>query len=388
MIRIFERYTFKELIPTFLLASLFLTFVLLLKEILDLTELVVNRGLPLVGVLKLLLYFSPSSLVLVIPMAMLMGTIMAFSRLSADGEIIALKAGGIGIAHLLRPVILFALAVLVIHQAVILYFDPWGRQKFAALKLELLSQAGQLQLRPQVFNDSFNGLLIFVRDLSGRDGHMEGVLIEDSRDPEAVQTIVASRGLLVPDGQGQGMVLRLQDGTVHRLVQAKDVYQLLAFGTYDVVLRPRGTDNGGGGEPKDRVLGLEQLKNRIARLKREGKNYFPALAEFHKRFSLPVANLLFALVGVPLGIVNRRSGKAGGFALSIGIIFFYYIVTILGKGLSEDQVIHPALAMWLANGVMAVLAGVLLRRAVRETEGDWVQKISSAVQRVFKREKP
>ena len=133
---------------------------------------------------------------------------------------------------------------------------------------------------------------------------------------------------------------------------------------------------------------MEQLKNRIARLKREGKNYFPALAEFHKRFSLPVANLLFALVGVPLGIVNRRSGKAGGFALSIGIIFFYYIVTILGKGLSEDQVIHPALAMWLANGVMAVLAGVLLRRAVRETEGDWVQKISSAVQRVFKREKP
>lgn len=372
--RIFERYLFAELFPTFFLGLLVLTFVLLLKEILDLTELVVNKGLPLTAVLELLFYLIPSSLALTIPMALLVGTILAFSRLSADGEIIAMKSSGVSLARLLRPVLLFAFLVAVAHLFLILYGVPWGRKHFADFKFRMLNRVAQFQIRPEVFNDDYSGLVIFARQADPGNGRMEGVMIEDSRDPDAPQTIVARRGALIPAPDGRGITLRLQDGSLHREVRGKDVYQLLGFKTYDVNLEPRGM-GATPGQLKDKALGLKALLARIARLKREGKNYYPALVELHKRFALPVANLLFALIGVPLGMVNRRSGKAGGFAFSIAVIFIYYLVTILGKGLSEDQVIHPAIAMWTPNALMAVLAAVLLSRASREVEWKWVERI-------------
>lgn len=378
--RIIERYLFAELFPTFSLGLVVLTFVLLLKEILDLTELVVNKGLPLSAVLELLFYLIPSSLALIIPMALLVGTILAFSRLSADGEIIALKSSGVSLSRLLRPVLLFAFLVAVAHLLLILYGVPWGRARFAEFKFRMLNQVARFQIRPQVFNDDYAGLVIFARRVEPGSGRMEGIMIEDSRDSHAPQTIVAKQGTLIPEPDRRGFTLRLRDGSVHRDVRGKDVYQLLNFATYDVTLKPRGM-SATPGRLRNRDLDLKALMARIARLKREGKNYYPALVEFHKRFALPVANLLFALIGVPLGMVNRRSGKAGGFAFSIAVIFIYYLVTILGKGLSEDQVIHPAVAMWFPNALMAVLAAVLLSRASREVEWTWVDRVLHPLRR-------
>ena len=90
------------------------------------------------------------------------------------------------------------------------------------------------------------------------------------------------------------------------------------------------------------------------------------LIEFHRRFSLPFACLVFALVGVPLGIQNQRSGKAAGFSVSIGVILAYYVVFSAGKTLGQKGLVPPAIAIWAPDVVFLLFGAYLFRKTALE----------------------
>ena len=367
--RIISRLIFRELLGYFLLALLVFTFVLFLGRIFQLTELVVNKGVPFLVILRLLLVISPSFFLVTIPMALLLATVMTFSRMSADSEIIAMKATGISLYRQLAPVLLLSVLSYGASNYLIFYALPWSERSFMELRLELAnSQAASISVKARVFNDDFDGLVLYVHEMPSTERVMRGILISDNRSQENPQTIVAEEGVLIPDPETSRITLRLRAGAIHRPVPQEEKYQVINFETYDLSLEARDLlGDAGKLERVGKNLSLYEIQEKLKRYGPEDRRYNGLLVEYYKKFSIPFATLILGFLGAPLGIKNTRSGKSGSFALSLFIIIFYYVFLTLGEGLGERAVVPIATALWFPNMVLGAIAIYAVTKVGRET---------------------
>lgn len=366
--KIINRYILKELFYTFLLSIFVFTIVLILNKVLQLTELVVNKGVPLVTILKLLLFLFPSLLIIIIPISILVASITTFSRLSTDNEIIILKTAGISLYRLLLPIIILSLFAYLFTNFLTFKALPWGTQSFKNLMFQIIQSKASLDIKERIFNDYFDGLVIYVKEAPISNKLMKGVFISDSRKSENPQTIIAKEGVLLTDPVSMKVLLRLKDGSIHQLEKTKDSYQLIHFSTYDLSLDIYKTLSAKKDEPKTlKEMTISDIKKKIESLKKGTKEYNRALIEYYKKFSLPIACLILGFVGAPLGIVNRRSGRSGGFAISAVVVFFYYVMLTMGEGLGDEGKIHPLIAMWFPNLLLSIMGIYLVVKTGKES---------------------
>ncbi|MBL7181125.1 MAG: LptF/LptG family permease, partial [Desulfobacterales bacterium] len=168
---IINRYVFTEMMPPFILNIVFFTFVFLMAKILDITKMIVNYRISISSVFLMLLYSIPYFLEFVIPMSIMMSILLTFLRLSADNEIVALKAGGQSIYGMLPPVILFCLLGCLLTGFMSIYGLPWGRLSFAELTVKVASSHANVGLKERTFNDGFKDVMLYINkiDLKSKD---------------------------------------------------------------------------------------------------------------------------------------------------------------------------------------------------------------------------
>ena len=387
--KIIHRYIFREVLTPFLLGLGVFTFVLLIARLLKLIEMVVNRGLPPTQILRLLALLMPAFLELTVPMAMLLAILIAFGRLSADAEMIAMRSSGLSIYQLVPPVILFVLMTALLTACLSMYARPWANHN---LKLELWDIArtrASAGLKPQVFNDEFPGLVIYAEHIDSRTDRLIHVLISDERDPNEHNTVFAREGYMVSDNDTQTVILRLLDGTIHTSGDAGGDTQSdyhTDFQTYDVNLDLRESLAGPSDKQDDpNEMTLPELSAAIEAKRAEEKPAGPELVEFHRKFAIPFACIVFGLVGVPLGIEPARNVRSRGFAVSLAVIFVYYILLSAGQGFAEQETIPAWLGLWLPNMVFGALGVMLMRRAARERAlfGTWIPDLAAHLRNTF-----
>ncbi len=364
--RLLSRYIFKELVSVFALALLIFTLVLLLSRVLGLTDLVLNKGVPLLVVLKLLVYLSPSFLILIIPIALLVSAITVFSKLSTDSEIVAMKATGMSFLHMLGPVLVLSVAAYIATSYLIFVAFPTGNLAFQQAMFNLVRSKAALDIRPRVFNDTFSGLVLYAQEVPANDNVVRGVFIADRRQRDQSQTIVAQEGRLIPDPARRRVVLQLRNGTIHKLLPGRERYQILHFRRHELALNLRGLLE--AGQPKKGVkqMTADELRLLVDQAPPGSREGAIALVEYYKKFSLPVAALLLGFVGAPLGMFNRRSGRPGGFVISAAVVLFYYLLFTMGEGLGDEGRIPALWAMWMPNVVIALLAVYLVSKTAME----------------------
>ncbi len=364
--RLLSRYIFKELVSVFALALLIFTLVLLLSRVLGLTDLVLNKGVPLLVVLKLLVYLSPSFLILIIPIALLVSAITVFSKLSTDSEIVAMKATGMSFLHMLGPVLVLSVAAYIATSYLIFVAFPTGNLAFQQAMFNLVRSKATLDIRPRVFNDTFSGLVLYAQEVPANDNVVRGVFIADRRQRDQSQTIVAQEGRLIPDPARRRVVLQLRNGTIHKLLPGRERYQILHFRRHELALNLRGLLE--AGQPKKGVkqMTADELRLLVDQAPPGSREGAIALVEYYKKFSLPVAALLLGFVGAPLGMFNRRSGRPGGFVISAAVVLFYYLLFTMGEGLGDEGRIPALWAMWMPNVVIALLAVYLVSKTAME----------------------
>ena len=364
--RLLSRYIFKELVSVFALALLIFTLVLLLSRMLRLTDLVLNKGVPLSVVLKLLVYLSPSFLILIIPISLLVSAITVFSKLSTDSEIVAMKATGMSFLHMLGPVLVLSVAAYIATSYLIFVAFPTGNLAFQQVMFNLVRSKAALDIRPRVFNDSFSGLVLYAQEVPAGENVVRGVFIADRRQRDQSQTIVAQEGRLVLDPARRRVVLELRNGTIHKLLPGRERYQILHFRRHELALNLRGFLD--TGQPKKGVkqMTADELRLLVDQAPPGSREGAIALVEYYKKFSLPVAALLLGFVGAPLGMVNRRSGRQGGFVISAAVVLFYYLLYTMGEGLGDEGRIPALWAMWMPNVVIALLAVYLVSKTAME----------------------
>ncbi|MDQ3283290.1 MAG: LptF/LptG family permease, partial [Acidobacteriota bacterium] len=426
-----SRYIFKEMLGPTALGLIFYTSIILMQKLFDMAGLIIRRSLPGGAVLKLLMYSLPNIVVLTVPMALLFGILIAVGRLSSDSEIIAMRALGISTRTIYRPVFFFSAVVFLINLYLINFVMPKGNRAFVSLFAELMTASAEKVVKPRVFHDQFENVMIFVKDVDPATGQWKGVFVADSRNDESEDPVTGrdvSEHLTAPrdpddaaalsnQGVGQRIVVAKTGGLA--LVGEKKQIWMNLTGAETHVWNPRKPDRydhtrnemqrillPSAGDALDpnrlaksmREMNLRELlvqERNLRRSRNESDRIMRNIArvEIHKKFAIPFACIAFGILGLPLGITNRRGGKSSGFSLSIAIIVFYYVMISNGEQMASNGKIPAWLGMWGANLMLLAMGVYLLNRANRDfvtsrPEGGIVARLLGSVRRLFARRSP
>ncbi|MBN1879949.1 LPS export ABC transporter permease LptG [bacterium] len=377
--KILDRYIFKELLAPFILGVLIFTFVMLANIIIRLIDLFVSRGISIYDAFVLLSLSACYILVMTIPMSVLLAVLVGFSRLSGDSEITAMRASGISIHRMMPPVIAFATCAYVLTSFIYVQMLPRTNQKLREMKFELFRTQASLGVSPHVFNTDFNDVVLYVNEVEHKTGLMKGIFIADNRNQKQPLVIVATDGQEFNIQQSNMINLRLRNGCTHELYAEDDRrYSMTPFSTMDLGLSVFRFENVNIMK-SEREMTITELMKMARERRDQGRNDARQWVEIWKKTALPFACFVFAVLGVPLGMVSNRGGKSAAFATSIGLILIYYIFLTGGTGLAEDGKLSPFMATWFANFFLSLLAIILYFKVAlgRETRlwnriKDWV----------------
>jgi len=378
-------YILKEILPVFLIGLMVFTLLLLMERILKLIELIVTRGVSLSQILMLLAYISPSFFIFTIPIAVLLGVLIAFGRLSGDSEITAFKASGISLYQLFLPVSIFSIGAWLLTGFLVFYGLPWGNVGFKNKLFEIAQSKADIDIKERVFNDLFEGLVVYVDKVPIEGKKMEGILIYDEREREKLNTIFAREGLLSSNPKSQEVILRLFNGEIHRLDSKSNVYQKIRFDTYDLKLELTKAFIAMGKKLQDYEMSIDDLKEKIDKKETTGEDTTPQKVELHKRYAFPFACIVFGLIGVPLGIQPRRSGRSYGFVFSILITLIYYVSLSTSEVFALRHIIPTFWAGWAPNVLFGGLGVYLLVKVAKESPFKPAVWLSEAIDAIGKK---
>ena len=366
MPKIIDRYLLREVVPPFLVGLLLVTFVLLMNQVLLLADLFIDKGVPALQAFRILGLLVPSILVFALPMAVLMGVLGGLARLSADSEIVAFRSLGVGPRRLARPLLFFGLCGFLLTLPLALYFAPRANAAWVKTMTDSVLARVQLKVEPLEFNESLPGIVFFARE-AGRDKVWRDVFIDMGKDPAKPRLIMARSGTVRLFPEKRRAILELTDGVVYsgplsrpaedtltsfeRLEEDIDVEGL--FAAVSSEKRVREKDIG------ELVRDLRALEARRLAGEDEPRQVRAHRIEIHKKFALPAACLVFALLGLPLGVMTGRAGRTGGFSLGLALILLDYALLTAGEKAAMDGRLSAFLGMW-GPDIVLFAAGVWL----------------------------
>lgn len=370
-VNILDRYLVRETLLPFAFSLAIFNFVLAVQPMLQYAESLLARGVPVGTIGFLLLTLQPQALGLALPMALLTGLLMACGRLSADREAVALLASGVSPLRLLRPVMLMAGAVALVELYVMVSLVPDANQAFRDVTYRFLAERGIADIKPQLFYEGFPGKVLFVQE-SRPEGGWSGVMLADTADPERINLTLADEGWIEPDPERREVNLYLRRATSYARGADPGSYEVTAssddaptriaisaaniFGTGDIGVS-RGL----------REKGIADLRADIASLRAIGQPTHNEEMAIQQMFAFPVACLVFAPIGLALGLHTRREGKLAGMTTGLVVIAVYYALFIQAEAWTKGGLLPAFWARWVPNLVLAPLAVLALWWRTRAT---------------------
>jgi len=392
MLKIFDRYILKEVFPPFLIGLLVTAFVLLMNQVLVLAELFIDRGVPAGVAARLFVFLVPSLLAFAVPMAVLAGILGGLARLSADSEIIAFRTLGVGSRTIVRPLLVFGLAGFLVTSALTLVLAPRANFRWVQDMTSSVLARATLRVNPLQFNESVPNTVLFVEGI-GQDKQWENVFAYLNKDPRAPRLIMARRGRINFFPEKKRATLELTDGVLHSgPLSEPETYSVTSFERFEEeidveslfptvtsekrvrekdileLVRDAAAIRGELTAPEMKGAEGPASRSASARTAQKQREFRAHWVEIHKKFSLPLACLVFVLLGLPLGLMTGRGGRTGGLSLSMGIIFLYYALITTGEKLAIDGKITPFVGMWGPDILLAAAGLLLFVRSGEDTE--------------------
>ncbi len=426
-----------------------ITFLLMIDVLFRYVDLFVSKGVPFLMATKVLALSLGHTFALSVPMAVLIAVLMSVGQLAADHEITAMKASGISLWSVLRPLLFGAGAIALGLTAYNHYVFPESNHTLANLLYDINRKKPMLEIREQQFTDMSDRMSIFVSEKDDLTGRIEDVIIFEKEKPGDLSPRVTTAvwGRIVPDHETDSMLIELHDGEIHERPdkEAPDKYQVIRFGQHNLYLEnvERDFHESGRQTRGDREMNLKDLMAAAGRERehqdkvmvnvaglaegmlkwqwklldpdrrdeilgnrptptedREREKFLEGkfrattlkvdrvieqsryqekirdsygvkenryLVEFHKKFAIPFACIVFALIGVPMAVTSSRSGKGISVSLAIAVYLIYYLFLVGGEKFADRGLLNPFLAMWSANFFLLAVGIPLFLKAVRES---------------------
>jgi len=356
-----------EMIPTFLINLFFFTFIFLMTTILDITNMIINYKIDMTSIALMLIYSMPFFLEFIIPMSIMMAVLLTFLRMSSDNEIVALKASGVSIYRLLPPVLFFCLLGCLLTGFMAIYALPWGRVSFKELAYQIAIKHVNVGVKERVFNDTFEGIMLYVSKIDPKSKELIDVFIEDQRTGNIVSSVVAPTGRLISNPEELVFNLKLNNGSINQVNLEKKSVHTIQFDTYEINLDLKKTETAPRDLRRDEEeLSIPELKEIINTSKKKDTRYYMVLIEFHKKFSIPFACFTLGLLALPLGIRSKSARKSFGVGLGLAGFMLYYILLTIGWAFGETDIYPPLVGMWVPNIVIGLIGIYILYKTAND----------------------
>jgi LPS export ABC transporter permease LptG/LPS export ABC transporter permease LptF len=365
---IFDRYVVREVVLPLLLSLLLLTFLLMIPPVLTVGYQFIAKGMQLPIVARVVVLLLPQALSISIPISVLLALLIAFGRLSADREFVAMQACGVSVYRLLRPVAVIALCAMAATAYVTIVSLPNANQAYREITLGVVKSQVENEVRPRVFFTQFPNTVLYVRNvLAG--GLWRDVFFADSHTPDQTVVYFAREGRIVVDRNEKFVQLQLSHGTQHLTRSLDpDVYNGTEFESTSVTLDAEQVFP----KPPSRnapEMTIAELRQTIAAAKNPAsQEVIRAHLMIQDKYALPVACCVMALMALALGVSNRRDGYLASFAIGFIVVFVYYVLMYLSRAAANGGVLYPDLASWVSPATFAVVGVILLLWRARSTD--------------------
>tara|TARA_B100000029_G_scaffold508063_1_gene594062 strand:+ start:1299 stop:2648 length:1350 start_codon:yes stop_codon:yes gene_type:complete len=419
-VKIINRYIFKELIPPFSLSLIVLVFVLLTQFMIKNLDRFLGKGLSFITIFKFIFYHSASVLSLAAPMAILIATMMAFGRLSSDNEITGFKSSGINHFDFLKPSLLFGIIITGIMIPFNLWILPDMNHNIRKLSYQITKERPDIEIQENMINviyekiiyvgdrinnNSFMDIVIFNKDNirnkttilaeSGSFNSLNDGLILDlyngsihenikSNNHEYRKTYFEKYKILIPFDKinldkNKILVKNEREMNFNTLISKINYKEneiiKLNNNNYESEIRISELESEEKGfsmidsnkSSKKNKIRLNQIQTSINNIKnniKKNNKIIPVLqndlnnyeVELHKKFVIPIACIIFILLGIPLGIVSKKGSFSVSIAISLGFFIIYWSLLMIGEFLGDEGKLNPGFSMWIGNIFIGTLS--------------------------------
>ena len=361
-------YLATEILAPFFASLVILTAILFLGRLAPMLDVILDFGVNFPDFIRFCAYLLPNMLLFIVPMAAMIGVIIGFGRMVADNEVIAMKAGGIGLYKMLPPVILFAVAAASATALVSTTLIPTGNMATKKILFRLAKEKIDNGLKEKQFSENLGNMVIYVDKVNPENRDLHGMYVSDMRNAKTPTTIIASSGKLQADMDAMEVRLEMSDGTLHRA--SSDTTQTIFFKKYTLKVplqEPKAVlgETARGGINKGRLTQKELLAE-AKRANKQPKLAASLITEYHKRLAMPVGCFILSLLGLPLALFTRHGRKPLGLPLGLGFFIIYYAMLTGATGYAENS---PALIkplLWLPNTIFAAITILFIRQVASE----------------------
>ncbi|MCO5142638.1 MAG: LPS export ABC transporter permease LptF [Oligoflexia bacterium] len=375
------QYIFMEVSKPFLGAALFFLFVLMMFQVVKLSDFFIIHNVSGGSILYLLSYLSLTFTPVILPIAFLLAVLLGMGRLSTDSEILAMRSAGLSIYKMMVPVVFLGTVLSLVTLFCNLYFVPYGSKMFRYELFRISNTKAIATIHEGTFTEGFFDLVVYANKVNTRQNIMYNVLIYDESKSGPPITIVAKSGKIINDlrdGDGTpGLILRLFDGSLNRSTPEKELYEQTNFKIYDIFLRIETAKVIGVDVPK--TMDISVLKKRLDELDEvmaqgttlEKMNpmwrldYINYGVEYWKRYALSFSCLIFSILGVGFGVIRTRTVRSSSFLLCILVLMVYWMLYSLGHNLASEGKVSALIGMWWSNVILAIVAIFTIRRVSR-----------------------
>jgi len=434
---IIDRYILRNHVGPYFFGLSIITFVFIMDFILRYLDLFITKGVSFFIVLEFFTLSLGHMFALIIPMAVMPATLMAFGQLTSDNEITALKSSGVSLYRMIAPVLVASALIavgLTFYNNMLL---PESNHRLANLMADILRMKPTLEIKENVFSDALEGYTILIREKDDKTGKIKGVEIFEKKGGIPT-TIFAKSGTMTYSAEEAVLRFELENGEIHEMPDPRDMrtyrrtlFKHFTLNIQDTERQLRHTSRSYRGDremssammrakireldeqndflrghmnqiARDHIRSVfaplapdtaarrpqppaeRNLQRAIPRFQRETEQIQQILetdltnmdsndrqisrynVEIHKKYAIPVACIIFVLLGAPLAIRSGRKGMTMAIGFSIVLFLVYYVFLIGGEKLADRELVAPWLSMWIANIILGAVAILLLRNTARE----------------------
>lgn len=342
-----HKATLKELSYTFALSLIALNFLLMTEKILRLSRILSGIGTSVSDMAKIVAYIQPSLMILTIPMAFLLSTLLTYGRMNADNEIVVLKASGLPLTEISRPVFLLGYLLFFLTLLISFYIGPLSSARLREFLSKTIIEKAPQSIEAGVFNTTFKDLVILVREKPSPEG-LKGIFIYDSRKKKEPKVLVARDGIIKAD-RDMNISMFIRDGYMHISRPEGLASTEIFFDRYNLTLH---IANEGPSKRNSELRPLELLN---AAREKKGAEGINLILEFYRRLTLPFLCLILIFLGPPLSLLSGRSGRLGGLTIGIAVFMVFYIIMVYGENMARSGMVHPFFGAWMP---VMILSGV------------------------------
>ena len=359
--KILRTYILKECIIPFLLSLVVLTCVFLLGNLIQLANLVINKGINPATIGQVFLLYIPVLLGYTLPIACLVSVIFTFSRLSADNEILAIRSSGVHLGGILTALcvvgIVVSLLAVVLNERIIPY--AYHEQRKLLKNLGVKNPAALLEAG--LFIHAFENQILFIHRIE--DNKMYNVTIYQPQPNRPTRTIIAKRGEFSAVPGKDQVKLKLMDGTSDEpnLENPENFYKL-NFKNYFITLDL--SKNQKEVEKKPRGMTLQELREEIDKHERLLVDTAQLRTEYYRKITWSFASLIFILLGFPAAVITHRREKSANIVIAVAFAALYYLLSLGCEALSIQNIGPAAWVMWTPNILAGIGAFILNQKCV------------------------